>query len=215
MSTLHAFVTFWTGDPFLSMPGAVALAIVAAFICALAVAGLWRAWRHHRRGMSLRVLGILAAAGAGAALASVTSPVLAAFNAPGRLAYAGLAATMALVAAGLWVELPSHRLRWGTVGTFAGLSLSGLALTVYSGALPPPATGVPAVVGRVDPDRRVARRRRARGDLRLQPLDPLPPGVRARPLVRRVALLRPAQGRRRGPRRLFQKPGRRRLYHDR
>jgi len=149
VSTLHAFVTFWTGDPFLSMPGAVALAIVAAFICALAVAGLWRAWRHHRRGVSLRVLGILAAAGAGAALASVTSPVLAAFNAPGRLAYAGLAATMALVAAGLWVELPSHRLRWGTVGTFAGLSLSGLALTVYSGALPPPATGVPAVVRQV------------------------------------------------------------------
>ncbi|TMG28868.1 MAG: hypothetical protein E6H97_03805 [Chloroflexi bacterium] len=149
VSTLHAFVTFWTGDPFLSMPGAVALAIVAAFICALAVAGLWRAWRHHRRGMSLRVLGILAAAGAGAAIASVTSPVLAAFNAPGRLAYAGLAAAMALVAAGLWVELPSPRLRWGTVGTFAGLSLSGLALTVYSGALPPPATGVPAVVRQV------------------------------------------------------------------
>lgn len=149
VSTLHAFVTFWTGDPFLSMPGAVALAIVAAFICALAVAGLWRAWRHHRRGVSLRVLGILAAAGAGAALASVTSPVLAAFNAPGRLAYAGLAATMALVAAGLWVELPSPRLRWGTVGTFAGLSLGGLALTVYSGALPPPATGVPAVVRQV------------------------------------------------------------------
>ena len=149
VSTLHAFVTFWTGDPFLSMPGAVALAIVAAFICALAVAGLWRAWRHHRRGMSLRVLGILAAAGAGAALASVTSPVLAAFNAPGRLAYAGLAAAMALVAAGLWVELPSPRLRWGTVGTFAGLSLGGLALTVYSGALPLPATGVPAVVRQV------------------------------------------------------------------
>ena len=78
VSTLHAFVTFWTGDPFLSMPGA-----------------------------------------------------------------------MALVAAGLWVELPSPRLRWGTVGTFAGLSLGGLALTVYSGALPPPATGVPAVVRQV------------------------------------------------------------------
>ena len=146
VSTLHAFVTFWTGDPFLSLPGAVALAIVAAFISALAAAGLWRAWRHHRRGMSLRVLGVLAAAGAGAALASVTSPVLAAFNAPGRLAYAGLGAAMVLVAAGLWVELPSPRLRWGTIGTFAGLSLGGLALIVYNGALPPPATGVPAVV---------------------------------------------------------------------
>jgi hypothetical protein len=96
--------------------------------------------------MSLRVLGIIAAAGAGAALASVTSPVLAAFNAPGRLAYAGVAAAMALVAAGLWVELPSPRLRWGTIGTFAGLSLGGLVLTVYDGAIPPPANGVPAVV---------------------------------------------------------------------
>ncbi|HEX9526421.1 MAG TPA: hypothetical protein VF951_02910, partial [Streptosporangiaceae bacterium] len=146
VSTLHAFVTFWTGDPFLSMPGAVALGIVAAFITALAAAGLWRAWRLHRRGMSLRVLGILAASGAGAALVSVTSPVLAAFNAPGRLAYVAVAAAMALVGAGLWVELPSPRLRWGTFGTFAGLSVGGLALTVYNGALPPPANGIPAVV---------------------------------------------------------------------
>ena len=149
VSTLHAFVTFWTGDPFLSVPGAVALAILAAFISALAAAGVWRAWRHPRRGMSLRVLGIVAAAGAGAALATVTSPVLAAFNAPGRLAYSGLAAAMALVAAGLWVELRSPRLRWGTIGTFAGLSLGGLALTVYSGALPPPPSGVPAIVRQV------------------------------------------------------------------
>ncbi|HEV2217426.1 MAG TPA: hypothetical protein VGV88_07625 [Candidatus Dormibacteraeota bacterium] len=146
VSTLHAFVTFWTGDPFLSLPGAVALAIVAAFITALAAAGLWRAWRRHQKGMSLRVLGVLAAAGAGAALVSVTSPLLAAFNAPGRLAYVAVAAAVALVAAGLWVEVSSPRLRWGTVGTFAGLSLGGLALTVYGGALPPPATAVPTVV---------------------------------------------------------------------
>jgi hypothetical protein len=146
VSTLHAFVTFWTGDPFLSMPGAVALAIVAAFISALAGAGLWRAWRHHPRAMSLRVLGVIAAGGAGAALVSVTSPVLAAFNAPGRLAYVAVAAAMALVAAGLWVELPSPRLRWGTIGTFAGLSVGGLVLTVYNGALPAPAIGVPALV---------------------------------------------------------------------
>ena len=146
VSTLHAFVTFWTGDPFLSMPGAVALAIVAAFISALAGVGVWRGWRHHRRGMSLRVLGILAAATAGAALVSLTSPVLAAFNAPGRLAYDAVAAAMALVGAGLWVELPSPRLRWGTIGTFAGLSLGGLTLTVYSGLVPLPASGVPAIV---------------------------------------------------------------------
>ena len=147
VSTLHAFVTFWTGDPFLSLPGAVALAVVAAFITALAIAGLWRAWRRHRRGMSLRVLGTLAAAGGGAALVSVTSPVLAAFNAPGRLAYVAIAAVVAIVAAGLWVEMPSIRLRWGTVGTFAGLSLGGLALTVYSGLVPPPpAASVPAAV---------------------------------------------------------------------
>ena len=149
VSTLHAFVTFWTGDPFLSMPGAVALAGIAGFISLLVAVGLWRAWRHHRRGLSLRVLGILAAAAAGAALVSVTSPVLAAFNAPGRLAFVAVAAAMALVAAGLWVELPSPRLRWGTIGTFAALSLGGLTLTVYNGALPPPASGVPAVVRQV------------------------------------------------------------------
>ena len=146
VSTLHAFVTFWTGDPFLSMPGAVALAGIAGFISLLAAVGLWRAWRHHRRGMSLRVLGILAAAAAGAALVSVTSPVLAAFNAPGRLAFVAVAAAMALVAAGLWVELPSPRLRWGTIGTFVALALGGLTLTVYNGALPPPANSVPVLV---------------------------------------------------------------------
>src|SRR5439155_1283774 len=160
VSTLHAFVTFWTGDPFLSMPGAVALAIVAAFICALAVAGLWRARRP-----SCRPPGVVRPGG----------------DIPGPRRVAG-------------------GVRPGRRGRPPG---PGALLQRRDRA------------GRVDPDRRVARRRRARGDLRLQPLDPFPPGVRAGPLVRRVALLRPAQGRRRGPRRLFQKPGRRRLYHDR
>jgi len=145
VSTLHAFVTFWTGDPFLSLPGAVALAVLAAFISALTVAGLVRAWRRHPSHLSLRDLGVLAAAGAGAALASVSSPILAAFNAPGRLAYVGIAAAMALVAAGLWVELPSLRLRWGTVGTFAVVSIAALGLTVYNGFLSPAPTGVPAL----------------------------------------------------------------------
>lgn len=145
VSTLHAFVTFWTGDPFLSLPGAVALAVLAAFISALALGGLLRAWRRHPSHLSLRDLGVLAAAGAGAALASVSSPVLAAFNAPGRLAYVGLAAAMALVAAGLWVEVPSVPLRWGTISTFAAIALAGLSLTVYNGFLPPPQAGLPAV----------------------------------------------------------------------
>lgn len=145
VSTLHAFVTFWTGDPFLSLPGAVALAVLAALISALAVVGLVRAWRRHPSHMSLRDLGVLAAAGAGSALASVSSPVLAAFNAPGRLAYVGLAVAMALVAAGLWVEVPSVSLRWGTVGTFAAIAVAGLSLTVYNGLLPPSPAGVPAL----------------------------------------------------------------------
>src|ERR1700740_1978421 len=111
VSTLHAFVTFWTGDPFLSLPGAVALAVVAGFITLLALAGLVRAWRRHPSHFSLRDLGVLDAGGGGMALASVASPILAAFNAPGRLAYAGLAAAMALVAAGLWVQVPPPALR--------------------------------------------------------------------------------------------------------
>ena len=145
VSTLHSFVTFWTGDPFLSMPGAVALAMVAALLTALALAGLWRAWRHHPSHLSLRVLAVLGAAGAGAALASVSSPVLAAFEAPGRLAYVAVAAAMALVVAGLWVELPTVRQRWANLGVFAVLSVGGLGLTVYNGFLPPPTAGVPAV----------------------------------------------------------------------
>ena len=145
VSTLHAFVTFWTGDPFLSLPGAVALAVLSGFITALALVGLWRAWRHHPPHLSLRDLGVLAAACGGAALASAFSPVLAAFEAPGRLAYAGLAAAMALVAVGLWLQVPSPPLRWGTIGTFAGLAAGGLLLTLYNSALPPPPTGVPAI----------------------------------------------------------------------
>ena len=145
VSTLHAFVTYWTGDPFLSVPGAVALAVIAGFVSALAIAGLVRAWRRHPSHLSLRVLGVLAAACGGAALVSVFSPVLAAFDAPGRLAYVGLAAAMALVAAGLWVQVPSPPLRWGTIGTFAGLAIGGLGLSVYNGLLPPPQTGVPNI----------------------------------------------------------------------
>ncbi|HET7465512.1 MAG TPA: hypothetical protein VFL29_02485 [Candidatus Dormibacteraeota bacterium] len=145
VSTLHAFVTFWTGDPFLSLPGAVALAFVSFLISVLALVGLRRAWQRHPGHFSLRNLDVLAAACGGAALASVTAPLLAAFNAPGRLAYVAVAATMALVAAGLWVELPLPRLRWGTIGVFAGLSLAGLALTMYNGFQPPPPAGIPPV----------------------------------------------------------------------
>ncbi|HEV3233777.1 MAG TPA: hypothetical protein VG329_04450, partial [Candidatus Dormibacteraeota bacterium] len=137
VSTLHSFVTFWTGDPFLSLPAAVPLAFLATFITALALVGLVRALRSRDSGMERSVLVVLAVAGAGAALVSVMSPVLAAFDAPGRLAYVGLSAIMALVSAGLWLELRSPRLRWGTIGTFAGLSLGAEALLALP-APPPP-----------------------------------------------------------------------------
>lgn len=142
VSTLHAFVTFWTGDPFLSLPLAVPLALVAALMSALALAGLVRAERTA-------ALGVVALAAAGAALVSVTSPVLAAFNAPGRLAYVGVSAAMAVIAVGLWLELPSPRLRRAIVGGYAGLSLIGLALIVPQA--PPPQTSVPPAVARETP----------------------------------------------------------------
>ena len=136
VSTLHAFVTFWTGDPFLSVPLAIPLALLAAFMSALAIAGLVRA----KRSSELLVIGVAAA---GMALASVTSPILAAFNAPGRLAYAGVAAAVALVAGGLWLELRSARLRGAFVGAFAALAVIGMVLL----ALPqnPPAIPKPPV----------------------------------------------------------------------
>ena len=133
VSTLHAFVTFWTGDPFLSLPLAVPLAFVAAFITALALAGLVRAPRSAG-------LLVVALAAAGMALVAVTSPILAAFDAPGRLAYAGVAAAMALVAGGLWLELRSARLRGAVVGGFAALALVGLLASI----VPQRAAPIPA-----------------------------------------------------------------------
>ena len=128
VSSLHSFVTFWTGDPFLSLPAAVPLAFLAAFIAALALAGVVRAFRDRTSVLERPVLVVVAIAATGAAVVSVTSPVLAAFEAPGRLAYVGLAAVMALIGTGLWMEVRSPRLRWGTIGTFAGLSLGAHAL---------------------------------------------------------------------------------------
>jgi hypothetical protein len=134
VSTLHAFVTFWAGDPFLSLPGAVAISLVAALVTALSIAGALHAWGRGLPGMSREAVAVVALASAGAALASVTTPVLAAFNAPGRFAYVALPAITALVTAGLWVELPSARLRRAVIGTFATLSVIGLALLDFSPA---------------------------------------------------------------------------------
>jgi hypothetical protein len=145
VSTLHSFVTFWTGDPFLSVPGAVPLAFLAAFITALALAGLLHRARRADLGISRPVLVVVGVAAAGAGLVSVTSPALAAFNAPGRLAYAGLCSVIALVAAGLWVELPSPRLRWATIGVFATLSLGGLVATIVPVPSAQPGSGAPVV----------------------------------------------------------------------
>jgi hypothetical protein len=127
VSTLHSFVTFWSGDPFLSLPLAVPIALLATFILALAIAGLVRAPRKAP-------LAIVALAAAGAALASVTSPVLAAFEAPGRLAYVAVAGVVALLAVGLWLELSSSTLRGALVGGFAALALAGLALSLVPSA---------------------------------------------------------------------------------
>ena len=138
VSTLHSFVTFWSGDPFLSLFTALPLALLAALLCGLAVAGLVRAPRSRE----LLVVG-LAAIGAG--LVSVTSPVLAAFNAPGRLAYVGITAVTALVACGLWFELPSWRLRRAAVALFAAVSILGLAVLAYPQSPPPAEPGHPTI----------------------------------------------------------------------
>jgi len=121
VSTLHSFVTFWSGDPFLSLFTAVPLALVAALLCALAIAGLLRAPRS-------RELLVVMVAAVAAGLASITSPILAAFNAPGRLAYVGLTAVTALVAVGLWLELRSWRLRGAALGLYAAPAVLALAV---------------------------------------------------------------------------------------
>ena len=144
VSTLHAFVTFWTGDPFLSLPLAVPLALVATLISAFALAGLVRAERTS-------AFAVVALAAAGAALVSVTSPVLAAFNAPGRLAYVGVSAAMALVAGGLWLELASPRLRRAIVGGFAALSLIGLAALIAPLGPQPQYSGPPTPARETSP----------------------------------------------------------------
>ena len=145
VSTLHSFVTFWTGDPFLSLPGAVPLALLAAFITALALAGLVRRWRQQSIGIGRGLMLVVGLAAAGAGVVSVSSPVLAAFDAPGRLAYAGVCAVMALVAVGLWIETPSPRLLGATISAFAVLSLAGLALAAVPAAAEPAGTGSPVI----------------------------------------------------------------------
>ncbi len=127
VSTLHSFVTFWSGDPFLSLFTAVPLVLLAALLCALAIAGLLRAPRTGE-------LLVVALAAVGAGLASVSSPVLAAFNAPGRLAYVGVGAVTALVACGLWTELTSWRLQRAAVALFAAVSVLGLGVLIYPSA---------------------------------------------------------------------------------
>ena len=139
VSTLHSFVTFWSGDPFLSLATALPLALLAALLCALAIAGLGRAWRAMDLARDATVVVGLAAAGAG--VVSVTSPVLAAFNAPGRLAYAGVCAVTSLVAAGLSAELTPVRLRRSTFGVFAAVSAIALIALVV------PQPGAPANPG--------------------------------------------------------------------
>jgi hypothetical protein len=148
VSTLHAFVTFWTGDPFLALATSVPLAYIAAFVAALAIVGLVRAYRQEGFERSRSALVVLATAAAGAALVSATSPVLAAFNAPGRLAYVALGAVLALVAVGIGVELRSPRLRWGLIGLFGGLSLEGQAILAYPSSSAPSHVGNPAIVTR-------------------------------------------------------------------
>jgi 4-amino-4-deoxy-L-arabinose transferase-like glycosyltransferase len=138
VSSLHSFVTFWSGDPFLSLSTAVPLALVAALLCALAIAGLLRAPRSREL-----VIVVLAAIGAG--LVSLTSPILAAFNAPGRLAYVGLTAVTALVAVGLALEMPSWRLRRGAIAVYAALGVIGLAVLAYPQSTAPAGAGHPVI----------------------------------------------------------------------
>lgn len=141
VSTLHSFVTFWTGEPFLMLPGAPALAFVALFLVALALAGLVHTWRRRLPEISRDTLLVLGVAALGAWAVSLTSPVLASFSAPGRLAYVGLGPVIALLVAGLRFELRSPLLRRAMIGLFAGLSALGLALLIY------PAPSVPANPG--------------------------------------------------------------------
>jgi hypothetical protein len=145
VSTLHAFVTFWAGDPFLSLPGAVAITLMAALVTALSIAGAVHTWRRGLPGLSRNAVAVVALAAAGAAFVSITTPVLAAFNAPGRFAYVALPAVTALVTAGLWVELRSARLRRAVLGTFATVSVVGLALLDFTPAATYVNAGVPRI----------------------------------------------------------------------
>jgi hypothetical protein len=145
VSTLHAFVTFWTGEPFLLLPGAPVLAFLALFLVALAVAGFVHAWRQRSPEISRDTLVVLGVAAVGAWAISLTSPVLASFSAPGRLAYVGLGPVIVLVVVGLWVELQSPLLRRVMIGLFAGLSVLGLALLINPTASMPGNPGQPEV----------------------------------------------------------------------
>jgi hypothetical protein len=133
-SALHAFVTFWTGDPVFALPFAQAFALLAALLMAFSLAGLVRLTR--RQGASRPALAVLAVAVAGEVAVALVAPeaARAAFLAPGRYAYPALAPALVLLAAGLWSEFKDRRLAWALGG---GLTTMGAAmLALYAAGLP-------------------------------------------------------------------------------
>jgi hypothetical protein len=123
-SALHAFVTYWTGEPLLTLAGWQLFCLVAVVMSAFAAAGLVRLWRRPRADRSTLAVLVIAAAGAGAF--TVALPALAndPYLAPGRYAYVALPAIAALIAAGLGAEL---RGRAATAAAGA-VAIAGLAL---------------------------------------------------------------------------------------
>jgi hypothetical protein len=134
-STLHAFITFWSGQPIFTLPLAQAYCLIALVAMALAAAGLWRLYRWTA--LSRPLVWVLVVAVLGEAVAGVAAPVVAqaAFLAPGRYLYPALAPALALLAAGLWAELRQGRAATLGVCLFSAIGLG--MVTFYAAGLPP------------------------------------------------------------------------------
>ncbi|HEX6548701.1 MAG TPA: hypothetical protein VF134_08175 [Candidatus Dormibacteraeota bacterium] len=152
---LHAFQTFWTGEPVGTLPlepevmnFALLWMLLACF--GLLLVGVWARLRFASGGLIV-VFGAVA----GEAVLAVALPALSHVGGltPGRYLYPAATAAMTLMMAGTWNALPILPLRAGVVTAFAGVSIASLAgflhgLSPYDAVLQeryagPPASSVP------------------------------------------------------------------------
>jgi hypothetical protein len=133
-SAVHAFITYWSGEPLLTLAGWAPYCLLALVASAFAAVGLVRVVREEEADRaSLLVLVVAVAAGC---VFTIALPAVAndPYLAPGRYAYAALPAVAVLLALGLGVELRG-KLFAAVTAVLYGASV--LLLGAFVAGLPP------------------------------------------------------------------------------